>query len=109
MHFGELLVALDFPRWELVPGGADGVIQAIDRIGNLVSNVPATVLADRGPWTASIGGRTLTGRRTYGDVPAGEALALVGSQGFVEIAVHRGDARKALDAGIRDRVEIRWG
>ena len=56
-----------------------------------------------------IGGRTLSGRRTYGDVPAGEALALVGSQGFVEIAVHRGDARKALDAGVRDRVEIRWG
>jgi S-adenosylmethionine hydrolase len=105
----EGLVTLDFPGWELVPGGAHGAIQAIDRFGNLISNVPGTVLADRGPWTASIGGRTLTGRRTYGDVPAGEALALVGSQGFVEIAVHRGDARKALDAGVRDRVEIHWG
>lgn len=103
------LVTLDFPGWELVPGGAHGVVQAIDRFGNLISNVPGTVLAERGPWTAAIGGRTLSGRRTYGDVPAGEALALVGSQGFVEIAVHRGDARKALDAGVRDRVEIRWG
>ena len=65
---------------------------------------PVLVLA-----LAAIGGRTLSGRRTYGDVPAGEALALVGSHGFVEIAVHRGDARKALDAGVRDRVEIRWG
>ena len=80
----------------------------MDRFGNLISNVPGTALAGHGAWSASIAGRTLTGQRTYGDVPPGDALALVGSDGFVEIAVHRGNARNAIGARVGDRVEIRW-
>jgi len=66
------------------------------------------VLAGRGTWSASIGARTLRGHRTYSEVPPGAALALVGSHGFVEIAVHRGDARSALGAGVGDPVQVRW-
>ena len=102
------LVTLDLRPPTPVAGGLEGAVQATDRFGNLISNVPAVLLPGNVPWRASIGGRTLPGRRTYADVPPGEALALVGSHGFVEIAVHRGDARSALGARVGDRVEIRW-
>ncbi|HZJ53150.1 MAG TPA: SAM-dependent chlorinase/fluorinase [Myxococcaceae bacterium] len=103
------LVRLELQGPTPVPGGAEGAVQAADRFGNLISNVPATLLPRDGAWSASIAGRTLPGRRAYGDVPPGEALALVGSHGFVEIAVHRGDARHALGAGVGDPVQVRWG
>ncbi|RPH67316.1 MAG: hypothetical protein EHM78_21815 [Myxococcaceae bacterium] len=102
------LVTLDLRPPTPVAGGLEGAVQATDRFGNLISNVPAVLLPGNGAWRASIGGRTLPGHRTYADVPPGEALALVGSHGFVEIAVHRGDARSALGASVGDRVEIRW-
>jgi S-adenosylmethionine hydrolase len=102
------LVKLELPAWRAVPGGAEGAIQAVDGFGNLISNVPDMALSGHGAWTASIAGRTFTGRRTYGDVPPGEALALVGSHGFVEIALCQGDARKALGGAIGTAVAIRW-
>ena len=104
----ETLVRLELARWRMLPDGAAGAVQAVDRFGNLISSVPGTVLAGRGRWGASIGARTLPGHRTYGEVPPGDALALVGSHGFVEIAVHRGDARSALGAGVGDPVQVRW-
>jgi len=101
------LVSFELPPRRPVPGGAEGAVQAVDRFGNLISNVPGTVLSAVGAWTASIAGRTVTGRGTYGDVPPGEALALVGSHGFVEIAVRQGSARNALEASIGMAVAIR--
>ena len=104
----ETLVRLDLGRWRMLPDGAEGTIQAMDRFGNLISSIPGSVLAGHASWTASIRGRTVAGLRTYGEVPSGEPLALVGSHGFVEVAVHRGDARSALRAAIGDPVQIRW-
>lgn len=104
----DALVKLKLERWTQSAHTAEGAVQAVDRFGNVVSNVPGTVLPDGGAWSASIAGRTLPGHRTYGDVPPGEPLALVGSHGFVEVAVHRGDARSMLGARVGDRVQVRW-
>jgi S-adenosyl-L-methionine hydrolase (adenosine-forming) len=102
------LLTLDFRPPTPVAGGVEGAVQATDRFGNLVSNVPAGLLPEGASWRASIRGRTLPGHRTYADVPPGEPLALVGSHGFVEVAVHRGDARSVLGASLGDRVAIHW-
>jgi hypothetical protein len=102
------LVKLELPGCEMIPGGAQGAVQAVDRFGNLISNVSGALLPTHGVWSASVAGRTVTGHRTYADVPPNEALALVGSHGFVEIAVHRGDARRALGVRFGDRVRILW-
>jgi Uncharacterized conserved protein len=81
----------------------------VDRFGNLISNVPGALLPSDGAWSASIAGSTtITGHRTYADVRPNETVALVGSHGFVEVAVHRGDARRALGAQVGDQVQIRW-
>jgi S-adenosylmethionine hydrolase len=102
------LVKLELAPWRSIAGGAEGAIQAVDGFGNLISNVPGDILPEHGRWSASIAGHTLTGGRTYGDVRPGEALALVGSHGFVEIAVRQGDARKALEVATGIAVALRW-
>ncbi len=102
------LVKLDVASWRSVSGGAEGAIQAVDGFGNLISSIPGHVLPAHGRWSASIAGRTVTGERTYGDVRPGEVVALVGSHGFVEIAVRQGDARKTLEAATSTAVAIRW-
>ncbi len=104
----DALVTLDIRHPTPGAGGVEGTVQATDRFGNLISNIPATLLPVGAEWRASIHGRTFPGRRTYADVPPGEPLALAGSHGFVEVAVHRGDARSTLGASLGDRLEIRW-
>src|SRR5262249_60387425 len=80
------LVTLQLSPAELIPGGVQGSIQAVDRFGNAITNVPGTHVADRS-WSVQLSGRTIPGHRTYGDVPPEQPLALVGSHGFVEVAV----------------------
>jgi S-adenosylmethionine hydrolase len=44
--------------------------------------------------------------RTYADVPAGEACALVGSSGRVEVAVNQGNASAQLRVGVWGKVRL---
>lgn len=81
-----------------------GQIQAIDRFGNLITNLPADL------WTAT-GGITWDNRwlpclRTYCDVPIGSLLVLRGSHGFLEIAVNQGSAQQILVIKIGDAVRL---
>lgn len=75
-----------------------GEILHVDHFGNAITNIPATLVADRGPAARiKVGKRILRGiRTTYADVPVGEPLALVGSDGMLEIAVNQGDAGHLL-------------
>ncbi|MGQ0538556.1 MAG: SAM hydrolase/SAM-dependent halogenase family protein [Gemmatimonadaceae bacterium] len=83
-------------------GALVGEIIAIDRFGNLVSNL--VWAADH---VVEFSGQRLPLRSTYGDVADGELLALVGSSGLVEIAQRNGSARQALGARIGDTVALR--
>jgi S-adenosyl-L-methionine hydrolase (adenosine-forming) len=83
-------------------GGIDGVVIAIDRFGNLVTNL----VSHRGG-AVELGGRRLPLRRTYDDVPLGEPLALVGSSGLVEVAVRNDSAARLLGVGRGARVVLR--
>ena len=49
-------------------------------------------------------GRVLPVLGTYGDAEAGQALALLGSEGELELAVRDGSAAEALGAGRGDAV-----
>jgi S-adenosylmethionine hydrolase len=74
--------------------GARGEVVAVDHFGNLTTNLP-------GSWGArgdliELAGRRLALLGTYGDAPAGEALALVDSEGWIEIAVRDGSAARQL-------------
>ena len=80
-----------------------GVIQHIDRFGNGITNVPADVVEGK-PWQVTIRGVTVPRCSTYGDRVQGQPLALIGSHGWVEIAVNQGDARQQLGLEVGDPV-----
>jgi len=85
-------VVLLTPEPELdTTGAAIGQVIAIDHFGNAITNLMAA-RATR----AHIGGRTLKLVRTYGHLDPGEAGALIGSAGYVEIVVGQGSAAKVL-------------
>ena len=88
-----------------------GVVQACDRFGNLITNIPGHLVENmpaRKGWVATANGHTLASGLTYGDVALGEAVALVGSHGWIELAVNGGNARDQLHVQCDDRVEIQW-
>ena len=77
-------------------GSMVGTVVHVDRFGTLITNIPgARVAADA---TVRIGPYDLALRATFGDVPPGDPVALIGSGGTVEIAVRDGRADTALGA-----------
>jgi S-adenosylmethionine hydrolase len=104
------LVQLPGTEPVVVPGGIEGQIAYYDHFGNAITNVTARHLEELGPGAHGVllpGGRRVVLRATYGDAAPGEILAVVGSEGFLEIAVRDGSARErlALDTGSTIRVE----
>ena len=84
-----------------------GCIQYCDRFGNLVTNIPGSYVAGK-RWSAVAAQTPIPACKTYSDAPLGEPLALVGSHGYIEIAVRGGSARDRLQVGVQAiaRVEI---
>jgi S-adenosylmethionine hydrolase len=80
-------------------GTITGEVIAVDRFGNLITNL----MAVRGG-VVEIAGRQIPVRRTYAEVPNGELLAVGGSTGLIEIALRNGSAARALAAGRGDAV-----
>ncbi len=85
--------------------GWTGAIQYIDRFGNAATTIPASAVASSA-WTVTVGDWTLPGGQTYGNVSPGQGLALVGSHGFVELAVNQGNAQQQFGLAVGDRVSI---
>ena len=85
------------PTGELV-----GQVLTIDRFGNAVTNLVgmrgASVVAE---------GRELPLKRTYSDLDPGQAGAIVGSTGLIEIVVREGRASDLLSLARGSRVWLR--
>jgi S-adenosylmethionine hydrolase len=81
-----------------------------DTFGNLITNIHADRLGDAPPasWEVEIAGERVEGIvRTYGERPPGTLIALVGSSGWVEVAVVNGDAGRLLTAGAGTTIRLR--
>jgi S-adenosylmethionine hydrolase len=72
-------------------GSLHGEVLTIDRFGNAITN-----LAVREGGVIEVAGRRAPMVRTYGDAETGALVALVGSNGFVELAIREGNAAIAL-------------
>lgn len=106
------------PRWDpilaqwgepiVLEGEVQGEVIHVDRFGNAITNVLREILLKQGPagkWTTSAGKTVIDSiRQTYGRVPVGEALAVTGSSGLIEIAVNQGNA--ASELGLRPGTRI---
>jgi S-adenosylmethionine hydrolase len=93
--------------------GVQGWVVHVDRFGNCVTNIPGSTLeeAPRGRRAKCyVGSSILHGvHGTYGDVAAGEPLALVGSSGCLEIGVNGGSAAALLSIQKGARVSLIYG
>lgn len=87
-----------------------GRIVHIDRFGNAITNIGEEMFTamDRARLEVTIGGKTLQGiQPTYAMVGQGEALALIGSSGHLEIAVRDGNAAQVWGLRLGDEVLVR--
>jgi S-adenosylmethionine hydrolase len=79
---------LSWPTVRAVAGAVAGAVLHVDRFGNLVTSIRAETLDGLGGAPRiRLGGRRLPLVGTYGDLPPGQAGALIGSSGRLEIAV----------------------
>lgn len=88
-------------------GSRRGEVLHVDRFGNLITSLEPPV----GPgWVrlpgAGAAAAALPLVRTFGDVTPGEAAALVGSAGLVEVVVNQGSAAARFNARRGDPVEF---
>ncbi len=90
-------------------GTLRGEVVAADPFGNLATNLPGTWIEDLpGVMEVEVAGRRHRARRVraYGEAEEGALVVLVGSDGFVEIAVREGNAQSRLQAEPGDPVTL---
>jgi S-adenosylmethionine hydrolase len=97
--------ALAMPGPRRLGDGWQGVVLHVDRFGNLVTNLDAALLGNR-DWDVEIAGRQIAGLSpSYAAMPS--LGAILGSAGYLEIAVPRGSAAEQLGVGVGAPVTIR--
>jgi S-adenosyl-L-methionine hydrolase (adenosine-forming) len=111
-------ILLDLPQPERTADEVRGQVIQVDRFGNLITNIPAPWLEElaRDDRKTAGGSRELAVRleavdagplrRTYGDVPPGCVVALIGSLELLEISVRDGNGARALGASRGSRVVV---
>jgi S-adenosylmethionine hydrolase len=92
------------PRPKEADGLWKGVVLKVDAFGNLITNFRAEDLApealEKGQVNLQVGGQPVTRLvPTFASGNAGEAIAYIGSSGYLEIAVNKGSAAKTLGIG----------
>jgi S-adenosylmethionine hydrolase len=92
-------VRLAWPTVRAVAGAVAGAVLHVDRFGNLVTSIRGEALDDVGQGARiRLAGRPLPLVSTYGELEEGQAGALVGSSGRLEIAVREGSAAARFKA-----------
>ena len=116
------MVYLPLPEPVVTADRIQGEVIYVDRFGNLVTNVSGAEIsqsvAEPDSLGVEIGGRRIGGlSRTFHDSSTGRGsqpdgiplVALVGSNGFLEIAVRDGSASRALGLGTGETVRVSFG
>ena len=109
-ELGELLTEITVLTWPSAQDKGDvviGEIIHIDRFGNCITNIYEWRVADGRP-IVEINDTKIEGVcKTYAEAERGTLLALIGSSGYLEIAVRDGNAAERLGAKVGDEVRVR--
>ncbi len=114
LAFGPVLGSFEplaLPTPQITESTIIGEVVRVDRFGNLVSNIEWRLIETRvGSKPAiDVGGHAVQQIvRTYGEAARGEACALEGSGGYLEVATPGGSAATLLGVGRGARVVVRW-
>lgn len=101
--FGKELRELTSYKWAKPISDDEGIqgwVVHIDRYGNLITNIPESLIKEQNVRlnVKIYVGNTILKKicRSYTDVPDGEPIALIGSSGMLEIAINKGNAEQML-------------
>jgi len=99
-------VDLDFGNFGVDGPFLVGEVVFSDSFGNVITNIPEDAFLRFCTFDSNVevNGRKVPFVRTYGFVGQEEALALIGSHGFLEIAINKGNA--ALKFGLKSRDQV---
>ena len=100
-------VRLEVPQPQPLESGWKAQVMNIDHFGNLSTNLRAEHLAGMGDLIVQIKDVTIRGlSQTFGEQAAGSLVALINSEGFLEIAEVNGSAARRLSTIPHDMVEV---
>ncbi|NEQ46815.1 MAG: SAM-dependent chlorinase/fluorinase [Leptolyngbya sp. SIOISBB] len=109
----DALIRTAIPQPKMTTDKIVGSIQHVDHFGNLVTNIPAAAILPKSGsgnasqnWKMQVGAVEIPVGHAYGDVEIGHAIALIGSHGWVEIAVNGSSAQARLRLVIGDEVQL---
>jgi S-adenosylmethionine hydrolase len=103
---------LAWPRLRVEANSIQGEVMYIDRFGNAITNIDSAALASlHGSSLRVFLGKADLCRieSAYGSVGAGQPLAVLGSSGFLEIAVNGGSAYQVLGLEVGTAIGLRPG
>lgn len=115
--FGEPItdfVRFALPKPKVVGDLIKGAVLRVDHFGNLITNitaedVPALVAID-GKFTIRLGnGQVSKVVQTFAQGAPGEVVGIIGSSGFLEISVNKGNAARTLAAARGAEVTVELG
>lgn len=102
------LVEIEWPQPERTPDGWKATVIHADHFGNLITNLRGEELsAPYDLWRIEAGQVRIRGiHTTFADVELGQPVAYVGSDGFLELAVRQGNARRQWSLGLGTAVHV---
>jgi hypothetical protein len=100
-------VEVTFPEPTLGEDEFRGEALVVDGFGNVVTNIPGSVLDGHEGGAVVVNDAAATVARAYAQVDPGSRIVTVGSHGNVELAVNRGRGDRAFGVDPGDRVRIR--
>lgn len=101
---------LELPRPQPILGGWQGQVMIVDRFGNLSTNLERALFGEHQPKQVAIAGRVINGLvSTFGDRPAGELVALFGTENELIVSVVNGSAAAETGARVGDTVTVTLG
>ena len=104
------MVKLDWPQPRVGGNSIEGEIIYLDRFGNAITNISEAALSSPDKFTHEVfmkRKRLGTLQPFYQTVPRGKPLAVIGSTGFLEIAVNGGSAAKLFRVQIGEIITVR--
>jgi S-adenosylmethionine hydrolase len=115
--FGEEIrdfVRFAIPKPKVSGKTTKGIVLRVDNFGNLITNLTAEdvpgLIAPGAKFTIRVGNAAVTKIvPTFAQGAAGETFAIIGSSGYIEICVNKGNAARTVGAGRGAEVTVELG
>jgi S-adenosylmethionine hydrolase len=100
-------VDLGLGKGKKMGDSVEGRVIFVDEFGNIVTNISSDIVSFQPGDIMEIENKRVVFQRSYGSCKEREPLALIGSHGYLEIAVNRGSAANVFNKKQGDEIFIR--